>query len=567
MTDDRVEVLSPLAVTAAALGALLVVSAVVVVLMQRDRAALVVDFTARGQAQVVEIAKEAQDGFDDIGEDLRFATALVDGADANDRTRELGALLAVVRQYRAVEVYDDAGVRLVRVVEPPPSHFDVEPYAAALRETALRALERRGDVVTSPQLAADPSGWYRVFSMRYRSGALAILIDTQALFQHLRVVTAEPSTRVLLLGAFGNALPASDANVVAAMRRPELESVLQRVLSPKDGAVDVPAAVARTVGLGDADVVVSHAPILLRGDQHWSVAMFRSTAALREQQQDIAWRLAAALGSLFVVFFGGGWRVMRSAQRTISLRERLRHAERLADLQTQLLRAEKLATVGILAAGMAHEIGTPLGIIRGRAEYVAGKLGEHPQAGGVRSIVLQIDRVTRLIRELLDFAHPRPTRPRPTDLRAAADSVLVLLKFSTRAPGVKVAVDVAAGLPLLAADPDHLQQVLVNLTLNACDACAEGGSVMIRAWVDDEEPGQARIVVADDGCGIPDDLLHRVFDPFFTTKKRGKGTGLGLSVVAQIAQSYGAIIDLDSGPGRGTRVTLRWPLAPEPTNA
>jgi signal transduction histidine kinase len=138
--------------------------------------------------------------------------------------------------------------------------------------------------------------------------------------------------------------------------------------------------------------------------------------------------------------------------------------------------------------------------------------------------------------------------------------VAELLAFEARTRKVSVEVDVDAGLPPVAADPDQLKQVLVNLTLNALHACVSGGHVRLRARADPES-AQARIEVVDDGAGIPDALRHRVFDPFFTTKKRGKGTGLGLTVAAQIIRNHGGEIDLDSAEGRGTRVLVRWPLA------
>ena len=234
-------------------------------------------------------------------------------------------------------------------------------------------------------------------------------------------------------------------------------------------------------------------------------------------------------------------------------------------LESQLVRAEKLATVGMLAAGIAHEIGTPLGVVRGRAEYVLGKLGaQHPQGAGVQVIIEQIDRVSRTIRQLLDFSRVQP----PTAVRGVALGPLLrgvqeLLHGEAERRKVRVDVDVPEPMPALSADPDQLQQVVLNLTLNACDACEPGGTVRIAAHV--EAPGEpgawsgVRVTVRDDGCGIPPESLNRVFDPFFTTKKRGQGTGLGLTVVAQLVRNHGGRIELDSKPGQGTCVTLWWP--------
>ncbi|SEU29177.1 sensor histidine kinase [Stigmatella erecta] len=235
-------------------------------------------------------------------------------------------------------------------------------------------------------------------------------------------------------------------------------------------------------------------------------------------------------------------------------------------LETQLLRAEKLATVGVLAAGIAHEIGTPLGVVRGRAEYVLGKLGAaHPQAAGVGVIVDQIDQVSRTIRQLLDFSRLQPAVARPVALSRLLRDVYELLRLEAERRQVVLELDVPEGLPLLAADPDQLQQALVNLVLNACDACSAGGRVHLSATAPDGSSagawGFVTLLVRDDGCGIPAESRNQVFDPFFTTKKRGQGTGLGLAIVAQIVRNHGGRVELESEPGQGTCFTLLWPVA------
>ncbi|MCY1020595.1 ATP-binding protein [Pyxidicoccus sp. MSG2] len=234
-------------------------------------------------------------------------------------------------------------------------------------------------------------------------------------------------------------------------------------------------------------------------------------------------------------------------------------------LEDQLLRAEKLATVGVLAAGVAHEIGTPLGIIRGHAEYMLQKAGgtEHPQGRGLGAIVTQIDRVSRIIRQLLDLSRLQPARARAISLAPVVRGLQELLHVEAERRRVRFEVDVPERLPALAADADQLQQVLLNLTLNACDACSAGGSVRLSAG-ESPEAGVVEIRIQDDGRGIAPEHLHQVFDPFFTTKKRGQGTGLGLTMVAQIVRNHGGRVEVDSKPGLGTLVMLRWPTAAVP---
>jgi signal transduction histidine kinase len=199
--------------------------------------------------------------------------------------------------------------------------------------------------------------------------------------------------------------------------------------------------------------------------------------------------------------------------------------------------------------------------VRGRAERVASKLGpEHAESPNVRVMIDEIDRVARLIRQLLDFSRASPVEARPVPLDAVVRNVAELLGFEARSRGVRLRNEVGPEIPPLAADADQLKQVLVNLAMNAMHACAPGGTVALRARPDAGR-GVAVLEIEDDGAGIPEDLRHRVFDPFFTTKKRGKGTGLGLTVAAQIVRKHGGEIDLASAVGRGTRVIVEWPLA------
>lgn len=229
-------------------------------------------------------------------------------------------------------------------------------------------------------------------------------------------------------------------------------------------------------------------------------------------------------------------------------------------LEAQLVRAEKLSTVGGLAAGIAHEIGTPLGVVRGRAEYIAAKLGAlHPQTAGLAVIVEQIDRVSRTMRQLLDFSREQPVRAGPTPLVVAFESLRGLLALEAEHRGLTLNVVPPPDLAV-AADPDQLQQVLVNLVLNALDASTAGGAVRLSASPDDGA-GRASIEVRDQGVGIATGDLARIFDPFWTTKKRGQGTGLGLAVVAQVVRNHGGVVSVASAPGEGTTVTVHWPLA------
>ena len=234
----------------------------------------------------------------------------------------------------------------------------------------------------------------------------------------------------------------------------------------------------------------------------------------------------------------------------------------LRRLERNLVRAEKLATIGTLSAGIAHEVGTPLGIISGRAEQLASRVPEG-EAGeamkkGLASILGQVDKVSTTIRQLLDFARTRPVTVEAVSPATAFTAAASLLEHRFRQAKVVVATDAPPSLPPLAADPGQLEQVLVNLLMNACDACAAGGHVTARA-----RPGRDGVTleVSDDGSGIAAEHLPAVLDPFFTTKKRGQGTGLGLTIAADIIKNHGGSLAIDSALGRGTTVRVVWPAA------
>jgi signal transduction histidine kinase len=233
----------------------------------------------------------------------------------------------------------------------------------------------------------------------------------------------------------------------------------------------------------------------------------------------------------------------------------------LRRLERSLMRAEKLATIGTLSAGIAHEVGTPLGIISGRAEQLLTRVPEG-EAGeamkkGLSSILAQVDKVSTTIRQLLDFARTRPVTVEAVSAATAVGAAASLLEHRFRQAKVAVATDAPPSLPPLAADPGQLEQVLVNLLMNACDACAAGGHVTARARRADDG---VVLEVVDDGGGIAPEHLPSVLDPFFTTKKRGQGTGLGLTIAADIVKNHGGALAIESTPGRGTTVRVVWPV-------
>ncbi|HXJ23866.1 MAG TPA: ATP-binding protein [Polyangia bacterium] len=234
----------------------------------------------------------------------------------------------------------------------------------------------------------------------------------------------------------------------------------------------------------------------------------------------------------------------------------------LRALEDQLVRAEKLITVGVLSAGIAHEIGSPLAVIRGRAQQVLRAVEGSARGEDLRTIIKHIDNISRTIRKVLDFSRRQSIERRAVELGAVLERARALLQWKLDARHLELAWLVDGDLPRLSADPDQLEQVLVNLLLNACDASREGGRVAVAARPGDD--GFLQIDVEDQGCGIAPEHLNAVFDPFFTTKKRGEGTGLGLSIVASVVRNHGGDIHLSSTLEKGTKVTMRWPTEAKP---
>jgi PAS domain S-box-containing protein len=228
------------------------------------------------------------------------------------------------------------------------------------------------------------------------------------------------------------------------------------------------------------------------------------------------------------------------------------------ELERRMMRSEKLAVVGSLAAGLAHEIGTPLNVISATAEYLLVDGTPPEQARRLRDIVGEPDLISRLVRELLSFARGSPPGRTAVPVGPAVDRVLSLLAIPVERKRVRIEASVPPELPPVLADPDGLHQLLVNLVVNAVNAVGEGGRVLVRARAGE---GGRRIAleVSDDGPGVPDALRERIFDPFFTT--RPDGTGLGLAVCARVVAAHGGDIRVGQGALGGAAFTVQLPAA------
>lgn len=284
-----------------------------------------------------------------------------------------------------------------------------------------------------------------------------------------------------------------------------------------------------------------------------------------------------------------------------------RHVSSLEEMNRQLQaareesqRSERLASIGLLAAGTAHEIGTPLAAVIGYAGILADELASDPEKRDyVRRIDQEAGRIDRIVRGLLDYARPASSELSKVAIPPLLEETVDLLKAQGAFKDVTVSIAVAESLPEPFIDRHQFQQVLINLLLNARDASIPGGTIELDATQTEHQdrrrsrapassimgrrkgdfgaafqsslPSAAsfrtvRVDIRDSGAGIPQENLERIFDPFFTTKEPGKGTGLGLSIAARIIDSFGGKITVISDPGFGSCFSIILPVA-EPGDA
>ena len=230
-----------------------------------------------------------------------------------------------------------------------------------------------------------------------------------------------------------------------------------------------------------------------------------------------------------------------------------------AQLEEQLQISEKMASLGLLAAGVAHEVNTPLtGISSYTQMLLQGAEPDDPKTRVLEKIERQTFRAAKIVNGLLNLARPAQVDSGPIDVNTVVNDVLSLLDHQLRNGSIQVRKELSASPPIVQGIEYKLQQVFLNLFLNARDAMPKGGWLSISTRGGSEH---ATIEVADTGSGIPADHLSRIYDPFFTTKDIGKGTGLGLSITYGIVQEHGGTITCESSVGQGTRFTLTLPLA------
>ncbi|MBI2936501.1 MAG: hypothetical protein HYY31_06845 [Chloroflexi bacterium] len=253
-------------------------------------------------------------------------------------------------------------------------------------------------------------------------------------------------------------------------------------------------------------------------------------------------------------------RSVEETRRNVELSQRLEaNLEELKRTQAELVQSAKMASLGTMAAGIAHEIRNPLFSISGRAELLLMKPDTHLktlQAKEFLGVILEMTaRVRRITDDLLAFS--RPSNTEQVQLNQMVESALRLVEHSIKAQGISIESTLEEQLPPVQANPSQLQQTLVNLLLNAKDATPAGGIIRVRTY---REGDAVAAAIEDTGCGIPEENMKRLFEPFFTTKEPGKGTGLGLYLSDRFIREHKGTISVQSQVGKGSIFTVRLPV-------
>lgn len=437
------------------------------------------------------------------------------------RTRLMVAMVVTLAAVLAVAVWDER-----REARAALDDFAAEQNAVA-RSAAIALVDRtRAPDCAKPGSPCLADALAAIRASTEQPGTVRILVQTPA--------------QDALLDSFGTPVAASTVEAALRDNRPFVQ------LSREEAAaLNLPRRMA-LAGL---------ARVSSAQQRDWSVAVIATAQRVRDRELRALWRLllGMVLASALVGGFGG--LALRQQRRELELRHALDMNEAISVRDRRLVQADKLATLGALATGVAHEVSTPLGIIVGRAEQLIPRM--EPESRSHRAalaILEQAERISRIIRAFLSLARGGTPSLSHVEPAALARSALELVehRFAQAEVGLKHRLE--PNLPVVACDSALFEQVLVNLLLNGCDACAPGGTVELRV---ERDEGRVAFVVEDDGAGFSPEAAKQFLEPLFTTKAPGKGTGLGLTIASEIVKYHHGSLSFEPGPSsQGTRVRV-----------
>ena len=437
--------------------AILMVLAVAAVLafsvrsLRKERARLLREFAAVQEATVRELTSDLEDRLRDIEEDARVIATLVtqarapSGADAQGRETDrevtmlasFKAMATVVRHYRSLALFGPGPSLQVSAIDPTE---DKETAAALMRSSSeLAARRSRPEQMAGP---VDVRGGRQFYLYRFAIGADVVVITIEGTKFLLSALRSVPNGRIVVTDPGGvqwAGCTAATACGVRSVRQP----------GARGGGWTVPAGTAwldgqgaRHFGLPDENAVAAWTATGSAGLGNWRVLLVVSAGALHAREKTLVRQLLLTAMGLVVAIGLVGALIVRQQRYAAALNERLRNAEKLQSMERQLIRAEKLATTGVLAAGIAHEVGTPLGIIRARAELLMDQLAHTDGQRALDAIVRQIDRISSTIRQVLDFSRSQPVELQRLDVTQGVRSTLDLLEHRFRQQGLKVELEI-----------------------------------------------------------------------------------------------------------------------------
>jgi two-component system, NtrC family, sensor kinase len=384
------------------------------------------------------------------------------------------------------------------------------------------------------------------------ASALGVAVALHASPAQFRTIERPRSLAILLREPGETMLRASDGRRVASAR-------VMAALERGDALVRIPRDEAPDFGLRPRTALAGFGHVDAGGGRAIDVVAVASAERERDRGAWARRRLVLSVLGVtgLVVTFGGI--ALRNQRKELVLERELAVANLEQTRDQRLARANRAAAMGTLAIGIAHEISTPLGIIAARAEQIGPKVAyDERLSAGVAAIAAQTERIDQVIRGLLGLARgdvPSTQRLHPHTLVEGAVA-LVEHRFAKVGVALQRREADGAALPVVSGDPRLLEHAIVNLLLNACDACKHGGAVTITARGDADE---VEIVVEDSGSGISPADIGRAREPFFTTKAREGGTGLGLAIAHEIVASHRGTLVLAPAAPRGTRAAIRLP--------
>ena len=381
--------------------------------------------------------------------------------------------------------------------------------------------------------------------------------EEDALHEIARHVKAleRPGQMLVLVARPNGALASLDGSSIASA--PIEDLVVQR---GRQAWVQLTHEEAVALGLPPRTAIAGMADITRAGGETWGIVVVASASRERDREERGLLRVSLGFFLTSAIVIAFGLFALRTQRRQLDLARQLAVSEAVRTRDERLVRADKLATLGALATGIGHQVATPLGVIVNRAERLKSRVeGDEKAHRAVVAIAEQANRIGDIVRAFLSVVGGRAPEMRRTDAAALARSVHDLVGHRFDQAGVSLAVDVADETPSIDCDVRLFEQALVNLVLNACDACDRGGAVRLGVRA---EEGDVLFAVDDDGTGMSRAEIERATEPFFTTKPFGEGTGLGLTIAREIVNQHRGTLALERTE-RGMRATVRVPAAPD----